>query len=64
MKTKVNHQFQYLSQCDKVMFMKEGAIIDSGTHEQLMAGDNEYATLIKMFYTQENEEEKKPGKQI
>ena len=41
--------------------MKEGAIIDSGTHDQLMSGDNEYATLIKMFYTQEKEEEKKPG---
>ena len=44
--------------------MKEGAIIDSGTHDQLMAGDNEYATLIKMFYTQENEEKNKPGKKI
>ena len=43
------------------MFMKEGAIVDSGTHDQLMAGDNEYATLIKMFYTQEKEEENKPG---
>ena len=39
------------------MFMKEGEITDTGTHEKLMEGDNEYASLIKMFYTQETEEE-------
>ena len=37
--------------------MKEGEITDTGTHEKLMEGDNEYASLIKMFYTQETEEE-------
>ena len=44
------------------MFMKDGAIIDSGTHDQLMAGDNEYASLIKIFYTQETEEQAKETK--
>ena len=39
------------------MFMKEGEIIDTGTHQKLMAGDNEYASLIKMYYTKEAEEE-------
>ena len=47
--------------------MKEGEITDTGTHEKLMEGDNEYASLIKMFYTQETEEEanqNRPGNYI
>ena len=28
-------------------------ITDSGTHTELMAGDNEYANLIKMYYTKD-----------
>ncbi|XP_053403770.1 ATP-binding cassette sub-family C member 5-like isoform X1 [Mercenaria mercenaria] len=53
----VTHQLQYLSNCDQVIFMRDGKITDTGTHSELMKGDTEYASLIKMFYTQEKEKE-------
>ncbi|XP_052784055.1 ATP-binding cassette sub-family C member 5-like isoform X2 [Mya arenaria] len=53
----VTHQLQYLSKCDRVLFMRDGMITDAGTHKELMSGDTEYAALIKVFYTQEKEKE-------
>ncbi|WAR28249.1 MRP5-like protein [Mya arenaria] len=43
----VTHQLQYLSKCDRVLFMRDGMITDAGTHKELMSGDTEYAALIK-----------------
>lgn len=53
----VTHQLQYLSNCDQIVFMREGMITDTGTHTELMKEDTEYANLIKIFYTQEKEKE-------
>ncbi|XP_060577708.1 ATP-binding cassette sub-family C member 5-like [Ruditapes philippinarum] len=53
----VTHQLQYLSNCDQVIFMRDGAITDTGTHSEMMKADTEYANLIKIFYTQEKEKE-------
>ncbi|XP_053403768.1 ATP-binding cassette sub-family C member 5-like [Mercenaria mercenaria] len=53
----VTHQLQYLSNCDQVIFMRDGMITDTGTHSELMKDDTEYSSLIKMFYTQEKEKE-------
>lgn len=39
------------------MFIRDGMITDTGTHSDLMAGDTEYANLIKMYYTKEKERE-------
>ncbi|XP_052214648.1 ATP-binding cassette sub-family C member 5-like isoform X1 [Dreissena polymorpha] len=56
----VTHQLQYLSECDNVMFMRDGMIVHAGTHQQLMAEDTDYSALIKMFYSQDK---KKGGSQ-
>ncbi|KAK3908119.1 Multidrug resistance-associated protein 5 [Frankliniella fusca] len=43
----VSHQVQHLSQCDDVYFLKEGCIIEHGTHEELLKLDKEYAAMVK-----------------
>ncbi|XP_053092755.1 ATP-binding cassette sub-family C member 5 [Pangasianodon hypophthalmus] len=41
----VTHQLQYLAECDEVVLMKDGQIVEHGTHAQLMARGRDYATL-------------------
>lgn len=45
----VTHQIQYLNQCDEVYVMKDGAVVERGTHEELLNIDKEYATMVKAF---------------
>ncbi|KAK3604648.1 hypothetical protein CHS0354_007191 [Potamilus streckersoni] len=40
--------------------MKYGRIIETGTHDDLMSTDGEYANLIQTFYTQQEGDEKLP----
>jgi ABC-type multidrug transport system fused ATPase/permease subunit len=35
----VTHQTQYLSQCDRVVYMHEGRVVASGTYDELLAED-------------------------
>ncbi|XP_046559479.1 LOW QUALITY PROTEIN: ATP-binding cassette sub-family C member 5-like [Haliotis rubra] len=53
----VTHQLQYLVHCDEVMFLKDGQIEEKGTHGELMQLDGEYAGLIKMYYSEQMEED-------
>lgn len=45
----VTHQIQYLNQCDEVYVMKDGAVAERGTHEELLNLDKEYATMVKAY---------------
>ncbi|KAL3847028.1 hypothetical protein ACJMK2_017964 [Sinanodonta woodiana] len=56
----VTHQLQYLNKCDNIMFIQNGMISESGTHEALMAAGGEYAGLIQTFYTQQEDSEDLP----
>ncbi|XP_068448510.1 ATP-binding cassette sub-family C member 5 isoform X2 [Clinocottus analis] len=49
----VTHQLQYLSDCDKVILMKDGQIAEHGTHAQLMGKERDYANLFNSMQ-QEN----------
>ncbi|XP_006823925.1 ATP-binding cassette sub-family C member 5-like [Saccoglossus kowalevskii] len=51
----VTHQLQYLSQCDTVLVMKDGEIVERGKHTELMAAKGEYSVLIHTHYTDEEE---------
>ncbi|XP_056294942.1 ATP-binding cassette sub-family C member 5 isoform X1 [Pseudoliparis swirei] len=49
----VTHQLQYLSDCDKVILMKDGRIAEHGTHAELMGKERDYASLFNSMQ-QEN----------
>ncbi|XP_046652903.1 ATP-binding cassette sub-family C member 5-like [Daphnia pulicaria] len=51
----VTHQLQYLSQCDEVIFMDRGRILDQGRHVDLMKQNERYGSLIHAFLHDENE---------
>ncbi|KAI9560845.1 ABC protein [Daphnia sinensis] len=51
----VTHQLQYLSQCDEVIFMDHGRILDQGRHGDLLNQNERYATLISTFLHEESE---------
>uniref|UniRef100_A0A8C2XHS4 ATP-binding cassette sub-family C member 5 n=1 Tax=Cyclopterus lumpus TaxID=8103 RepID=A0A8C2XHS4_CYCLU len=52
----VTHQLQYLSDCDKVILMKDGQIAEHGTHAQLMGKERDYASLFNSM-----QQEVRPG---
>ncbi|XP_027864047.1 multidrug resistance-associated protein 5 [Xiphophorus couchianus] len=49
----VTHQLQYLPECDDVILMKDGQIVEHGHHAQLMSKERDYATLFNSMQ-QEN----------
>ncbi|XP_057372866.1 ATP-binding cassette sub-family C member 5-like [Daphnia carinata] len=59
----VTHQLQYLSQCDEVVFMDEGRILDQGRHVDLMNRNGRYTTLIHTFLSQKDEDNVKEEEQ-
>ncbi|XP_054724956.1 ATP-binding cassette sub-family C member 5-like [Uloborus diversus] len=44
----ITHELKYLSECDSVLFMKDGTIVDQGTHTDLINKDSEYAAFIQL----------------
>ncbi|GFY57332.1 multidrug resistance-associated protein 5 [Trichonephila inaurata madagascariensis] len=50
----VTHQLQYLQECDSILFMRDGTIMEQGTHQELMASDSGYASLIQMLSKDDN----------
>ncbi|XP_046462037.1 ATP-binding cassette sub-family C member 5-like isoform X1 [Daphnia pulex] len=61
----VTHQLQYLSQCDEVIFMDDGRVLDQGRHVDLMSRSGPYSTLIHTFLSQEeNQQTKEEGSEI
>ncbi|XP_034250693.1 multidrug resistance-associated protein 5-like isoform X1 [Thrips palmi] len=52
----VTHQIQYLSHCDQIYLMKEGRILEKGTHEELLKMGREYATMVNQTQCSSPEE--------
>lgn len=50
------HQLQYLSQCDVVLYMKNGKIAERGSYEELIRNNGEFATLIRLLIKEVEEE--------
>ncbi|GLH09507.1 Multidrug resistance-associated protein 1 [Gryllus bimaculatus] len=40
-------EFQYLSNCDDIYMLKDGQVIEHGSHNDLMKNDGEYAHMLK-----------------
>ncbi|XP_030247831.1 ATP-binding cassette sub-family C member 5 isoform X2 [Sparus aurata] len=45
----VTHQLQYLSDCDDVILMREGTILEQGNHDNLMKLNRDYAAMFNHF---------------
>ncbi|XP_033096066.1 multidrug resistance-associated protein 5-like [Anneissia japonica] len=52
----VTHQLQYLNRCDDVILLKDGYIIEHGTHAELMSHEGDYANLIQTFYSEHKDD--------
>ncbi|XP_049827801.1 ATP-binding cassette sub-family C member 5-like isoform X5 [Schistocerca gregaria] len=52
----VTHQVQFLSRCDKIYVLKDGRILEEGTHEELMASEKEYSIMIKRYTASKDQE--------
>uniref|UniRef100_A0AAQ6A891 ATP-binding cassette sub-family C member 5 n=1 Tax=Amphiprion ocellaris TaxID=80972 RepID=A0AAQ6A891_AMPOC len=45
----VTHQLQYLVDCDDVILMREGSIVEQGNHDNLMKLNGDYAAMFNHF---------------
>jgi len=54
----VAHRLSTITNADKILVMKDGEIVENGTHENLVKKDGVYASLWKNYVGgQDNEKE-------
>ena len=43
----IAHRLNTIRNADKILVIKNGQVVESGTHDELMAADREYASMVK-----------------
>jgi len=49
----ISHRISTVKNCDRIVVLKEGTIVESGTHEELIAGQDLYAELYNQQLLEE-----------
>ena len=44
----IAHRLSTIKNCDKILFMQDGKIIEAGNHEELMQKQGEYYKLVNV----------------
>uniref|UniRef100_A0A3Q4GJH6 ATP-binding cassette sub-family C member 5 n=1 Tax=Neolamprologus brichardi TaxID=32507 RepID=A0A3Q4GJH6_NEOBR len=57
----VTHQLQYLVDCDDVILMREGSIVEQGNHDNLMKLSGDYAAMFNLFLRKNGSSQRKPA---
>ncbi|XP_074481275.1 ATP-binding cassette sub-family C member 12-like [Sebastes fasciatus] len=58
----VTHQLQYMEYCDEVLVLKDGEVLETGSHLDLMRAEGHYAELITTHLTEQARKEEKKNK--
>ena len=45
----IAHRLSTVRHCDRIFFMKDGAIVDSGTFEELMVRNDDFAAMVQLM---------------
>uniref|UniRef100_A0A7N8XY73 ATP-binding cassette, sub-family C (CFTR/MRP), member 5 n=1 Tax=Mastacembelus armatus TaxID=205130 RepID=A0A7N8XY73_9TELE len=59
----VTHKLQYLVDCDDVILMRDGSIVEQGNHDNLMKLNGDYAAMFNHFHLFQAPSRKKGGSQ-
>ncbi|XP_046999518.1 ATP-binding cassette sub-family C member 5-like isoform X1 [Schistocerca americana] len=54
----VTHGMQFLEQCDEVLYMKDGYILERGTHKELLNLKGDYYQMLQFDHVRDNKETK------
>lgn len=57
----VTHHMQYLRDCDLILVMKEGVIVEHGSHEELLDKPDEYANLLRLYNKETDQSSREHG---
>uniref|UniRef100_UPI0037E9291E ATP-binding cassette sub-family C member 12-like n=1 Tax=Semicossyphus pulcher TaxID=241346 RepID=UPI0037E9291E len=60
----VTHQLQYMEFCDEVLVMKDGTVLETGSHLDLMTAEGHYAELITKHLEEQPLREEETEKRV
>ena len=44
----IAHRLSTIRECDQIVMIKNGQVIEQGTHEELLKNENEYSKMVNL----------------